>query len=146
MCYILTPKEAKIAMAKAKYTFTERRRYTRLQTPINLSYALSDENRIYNAATKDISADGLRFETPVKTLQQSNVLELKLNIPGAPNPVHGRARVIWKKKISLEDRAPFHLGLEFIEIEEDNKNTFLKFLCDLIYNLPKEIEYAKRKS
>jgi len=133
-------------MAKAKYTFIERRRYIRLQAPINISYAVSDENRIYNTTTKDISADGLRFETLVKTLQQSNILELKLNIPGAPNPVHAKGRVIWKKKVSLEDRAPFHLGLEFIEIEEDNKNTFLKFLCDLIYNLAKETEYAGKKS
>lgn len=133
-------------MTKAGYKFIERRRYIRLRAPINISYTVPDENRIYNTATKDISADGLRFETLDKTLLEANILELKLNIPGAPNPVHVRGKVIWKKKVSLEDRAPFHLGLEFIEIEEDNKNTFLKFLCDLIYNLPKETEYAKKKS
>jgi hypothetical protein len=42
-------------------------------------------------------------------------------IPEAPNPVHAKAKVIWKKKISLEDAAPFDCGLEFTEIEEDNK-------------------------
>jgi len=54
--------------------------------------------------------------------------------------VHAKGKVIWIKQLSLEDDAARDVGIELIEIEEDNKNTFLKFLCDLIYNLPKESE------
>ena len=50
-----------------------------------------------------------------------------------------------KKKLSLEDNSPFDVGTELVDIEEDNKNTFLKFLCDLIYNLPEERKDAKNK-
>ena len=48
--------------------------------------------------------------------------------------------MVWIKQLSLEDDAPYDIGIELTEIEEDNKNTFLKFLCDLIYNLSKESE------
>jgi hypothetical protein len=125
-------------MARMHSRLAERRKYIRLQTPIKMAYVLPDKGKLYNTVTKNISAEGLRFETNDKALRPDDAIELKLNINGAVNPVHAKGRVIWKKKLSLEDRTPFDVGIEFIEIEEDNKNTFLKFLCDLIYNMPGE--------
>ena len=121
-----------------KDKLVERRKYIRLKTPISLTYTIQGSGNIYNAVTKDISADGLRFESEAKDLKGSVNIELKLEIYDASNPVHANGRIIWKRRISLEDNAPYNVGVEFTEIEEDNKNTFLKFLCDLIYNLPKE--------
>jgi len=113
----------------------ERRKYIRLRAPINISYTIPETGKTCATVTKDISADGLRFETHDNDLKESGVIELRMEIPGAPNPVHAKGKIIWKKKLSLEDSAPFTIGIEFYEIEEDNKNTFLKFLCDLIYNM-----------
>lgn len=113
----------------------ERRKFLRLEAPIDITYTVSENGRVYNTTTKDLSADGLRFETRDKTLAESSVMELKLDIPGTANPIHVEGKVIWKRKLSLEDAAPFDVGLEFTKIEEDNKNTFLKYLCDLIYKL-----------
>ncbi len=126
-------------MVKDKDAFNERRRYVRLKTPINIAYTIPNGATIHNITTEDISADGLRFQTRDKKLDEEAVVELRLDIPLASNPVHAKGRIVWKKKISLEDKAPFDVGIEFAEIEEDNKNTFLKFLCDLIYNLSKEV-------
>jgi len=123
----------------------ERRRYIRLFVPIGIIYTNLSEGKIHNADTKDISAEGVRFEAADKLLNKSDLIELRLNIPGAPNPVHTRGRVMWKEKLTLEDNSPFDFGVEFLEIEEDNKNTFLKFLCDLIYNLPEGIKHAGKK-
>jgi c-di-GMP-binding flagellar brake protein YcgR len=123
---------------KIKDKLVERRRYIRLKTPIPVTYTVSETGSVYNAVTKDISADGLRLESEAKDLNISSVIELKLEIYGAHNPVHAKGKVVWKKKLTLEDDAPFDVGIELLEIEEDNKNTFLKFLCDLIYNLQKE--------
>ena len=124
---------------KIKDRLIERRRYIRLKTPIPLTYTIQGANNVYNTITKDISADGLRFESKSKDLKEGASLELKLEIYGTNNPVHAKGRIIWKKQMSLEDSSPYDVGIEFTEIEEDNKNTFLKFLCDIIYNLPKEI-------
>ena len=129
---------AKGRIMKIKERLVEKRRYIRLKTPIPLTYTAADGVNIYDSVTKNISADGLRFETEEKSLKEGSVIEFKLALPGASNPIHAKGKVVWKKRLTLEDNAPYDLGVEFIEIEEDNKNTFLKFLCDLIYNLPKE--------
>lgn len=132
-------------MAKAEEIFVERRRYIRLDTPINFSYSLPDSDTIHRSVTKNISADGLRFEAREKDLKESDVVELRLDIPGAVNPVHAKGRIMWKKKLTLEDGAPHNFGAEIIEVEEDNKNTFLKFFCDFIYDISKEPKYATTK-
>lgn len=114
----------------------ERRKYIRLKTPIPIIYTIADTGNIYRSVTKDISAEGLRFEANAKDLKESSNIEIKLEIYGANNPVHAKGKVVWKRRLSLEDGAPYDVGIELTEIEEDNKNTFLKFLCDLIYNIP----------
>jgi hypothetical protein len=124
-------------MHKPKDNLIERRRYIRLAAPVSVSYTAVSTNRVYSATTKNISAEGLRFETPEKDIDASGIIDLKLVIPGAANPVHAKGKVMWKKKVTLDDNAPYDVGLEISEIEEDNKNTFLKFLCDLIYGLSK---------
>jgi len=118
--------------------FIERRRYIRLQAPIGMSYTVDGTEETHAASTKNISAAGLRFETFDKKIEEGFLLEMKLNIPSAPNAVHVKGKVIWKKRLSLEDQTPFDVGVEFVEIEEDNKNTFLKFLCDLLYLISEE--------
>ena len=133
-------------MAKFEDRHIERRKYIRLSAPIRLTYTNIDNGRVHNTDIKDISAEGMRFETRDKALNISDNLELKLDIPNMPNPVHAKGTVVWKEKLSLEDDSPFDFGIEFSEIEDDNKNTFLKFLCDLIYNLPEGAKHGGKKS
>ena len=128
---------------KMKERLLERRRFIRLKTPVLVTYSIPETGDICKSVTKDISADGLRMESNDKDIKVSGIVELKLEIYGANNPVHAKGRVVWKKKICLEDNAPYDIGIEFVEIEEDNKNTFLKFLCDLIYNIQKESQDVK---
>ncbi|MDD5427730.1 MAG: PilZ domain-containing protein [Candidatus Omnitrophica bacterium] len=132
-------------MTKPRDKIAERRGFIRLRKPINITYTIAGQDKIHNVTAKDISADGIRFQTTDKNISEGNTIETKLDIPEVVNPVHAKGRIMWKKKLSLEDNAPFDIGVEFTEIEEDNKNTFLKFLCDLIYNLPEEMKNAKHK-
>jgi c-di-GMP-binding flagellar brake protein YcgR len=125
-------------MVKEKDTFVERRKYVRLATPIPISFTSAASNNVWRTVTKNISADGIRFETMDPNLKESSVIEAKIEIPSAPNPIHAKGLIIWRRRISLEDGSPFDCGVEFTEIEEDNKNTFLKFLCDLIYAIKRE--------
>jgi c-di-GMP-binding flagellar brake protein YcgR len=128
----------RIPMDKIKDKLIERRRYIRLEVPLKVTYTIPELHKIYTAVAKNISADGIRFETHERAIKESSVIELKLDIPNVASAVHIKGRVIWKSKLSLEDSAPFDVGVEFLEIEDDNKNTFLKFLCDLIYSLPED--------
>ena len=127
---------------KIRDRLVERRKYIRLKTPIPVTYAVTETGAVYKSVTKDMSAEGLRLESKARDIKEGSILELKLEIYGANNPVHAKGKVVWKKQLSLEDNAPYGIGIELTVIEEDNKNTFLKFLCDLLYNLPKEKENA----
>jgi Tfp pilus assembly protein PilZ len=110
----------------------EKRKYLRLNNELKMEFTLPNSDRVYAATTKDISALGIRFETKEK-LAEGSMLEIKLKVPSAQNPVHASGRIAWLKRLNLEDDAPSDVGVEFLKIEEDNKNTFLKYLCDLIY-------------
>ena len=123
-------------MSKVKDNLFERRRFIRFIRSLEICYSTKGGGSINRALTKNISADGLRFEALPAPINEGDMLDIKLTIPSLSNPVHAEAKVVWKKKISLEDAAPFSIGLEFISIEEDNKNTFLKFLCDTLYAIP----------
>ncbi len=125
---------------KMRDRLVERRKYIRLKTPVSVTYTAPNTGIVYSSVTKDMSADGLRLETKARDIERGSILELKLELYGANNPVHAKGKVVWIKQLSLEDGAPCDMGIELTEIEEDNKNTFLKFLCDLIYNLSKESE------
>jgi len=132
-------------MTNAKDGFRERRRYVRLKTPVELLYFSGEGGGVSKAAASNISADGLRFQVEDKDMKEGDSLELRLSIVGTTNPVHAKAKVVWKKRISLEDGSPFDIGLEFTDIEEDNKNTFLKSLCDLIYAISESSGRGKDK-
>ena len=58
-------------------------------------------------------------------------LELTINPEEAPSPIHATARVIWSNKDKSQEM--YNTGIEIANIEEDNKNSFLKLLCDVIY-------------
>jgi len=119
-----------------KRSLGERRRFIRLEAPIGIAYTVSKSDRIFRAVSKNISAEGLRFQIAEKNLDESDTVQLTLESPKMPNPIHARGRVIWIQQLSIEDGAPFDVGISFEDIDEDNKNTFLKFLCDLIYSIP----------
>ena len=109
----------------------ERRKYLRIEIPLKLRI-ITDANYVEDCTIKNLSPLGVRFETK-KELKDGEDLELTLNLPDSANPVHIEGKVVWHKKASLEDGAPFDVGCEFVKIEEDNKNTFLRYYCDLMY-------------
>lgn len=115
----------------------ERRQYLRIEAPLNIRI-ISGNNAVQETETKDISPLGLRFESKDDVFNINDTVELKIAIPNALSPVHARAKVLWKKKTSEQAEAPVSIGCEFTDIEEDNKNTFLKYFCDLLYERGKE--------
>ncbi|MFA5068746.1 MAG: PilZ domain-containing protein [Candidatus Omnitrophota bacterium] len=80
----------------------------------------------------NISASGMmiqslgRFNTGIK-------VDIEMTPPVSPNPVHCKGKIVWASE-NISGRGGYNYGVELISIEEDNKNTFLKFLCDLIYS------------
>ncbi|MFC1806961.1 PilZ domain-containing protein [Candidatus Omnitrophota bacterium] len=111
----------------------ERRRYIRSDTAVPLTLFLSNAavTEGIQTVTKNISSTGIMVEVD-EQLPLGAEAKLELNTPGGSNPVHCSGKIVWSNRLGETDK--FHSGIEFVKIEEDNKNTFLKFLCDIIYN------------
>ena len=120
----------------------EKRKFIRLGIPVGLKYIVEGDSVRKDVITKDLSCEGLRFVSE-DDIKEGSRLEMNLEIPEASNPVHINGKVAWTKRLSTEDKSPFEVGIEFTEIEEDNKNTFLKYICDLIYNQTKMMGRGK---
>lgn len=113
----------------------EKRRFIRFDIALRVNYivqAKKETRLMKTGVTKNISAEGMQLLTEEK-LEVGNKLEIKILVPEALNPVHLKGRVLWTKEAPSEKEHSYNSGIEFAEIEEDNKNTFLKFLCDLMY-------------
>lgn len=121
----------------------ERRKFIRLGIPVELKYIIEGETQIKHVTTKDLSCEGLRFISDVD-IGEGRILELNLSIPKATNPIHIKGKAAWTKKLSTEDDSQHEVGVEFMKIEEDNKNTFLRYLCDLIYGQTKMMERSQK--
>lgn len=110
----------------------EKRRFIRFDTSLKVSYTLQKKPKIEKiGTTRDVSAGGMQLLTEER-LEPGSRLELKFFIPEALNPAHLNGVVLWSISGESGD-PPYSAGIEFGEIEEDNKNTFLKFLCLLMY-------------
>lgn len=110
----------------------EKRRYIRTAVSVSLLLRYEENNdvREIEATTKNISATGMLVKIDRK-LPTDQKLDISFFTPNHPNPVHCKGKAVWST--ALAKPGMYHCGIEFTHIEEDNKNTFLKFLCDSIY-------------
>lgn len=114
----------------------ERRRFVRTEEPVKALIILDGEK--LELETNNLSAVGVNFESP-KKFDISKELDLVLYLPPDLNAIHIRGRVVWCRKTSLEDFAPHQVGVELLEVREEDKNDFLKFMCDMMYELENTI-------
>ena len=113
----------------------EKRSFIRFNIALKVAYIVRREPKIERfGTTRDISAQGMQLLTSDKIIKPGDKLDLKIFMPEALNPAHIKGVAVWSKE--PEEAAKTHLyssGIDFEKIEEDNKNTFLKFLCSLMY-------------
>lgn len=114
-----------------KLKLPERRRFVRIETPLGIE--LQSAGRVAKVTTKNISPVGFRFEIDGK-LDESEPLKIALTIPSHSEPIQLEGKIVWQAKTSLEDKAPYDVGVDILKIEDKNKNVFLKYLCDLLYD------------
>jgi len=113
----------------------ERRQYIRTELPIPAIIRIKQQNNTMeeiNTQSKNISAQGMMVELDKKLAEETDI-ELNLMPKSSSNPIHIIARITRSTKI--EGKSLYTTGISFVKIEEDNKNSFLKFLCDTIYKL-----------
>jgi len=111
----------------------EKRRFIRFDIALKVAYIVQKEPKTEKiGTTRDVSAAGMQLLTSDK-LESGDRVEFKIFVPEALNPAHLKGMVIWSKESEPSRGHSYSAGIDFDKIEEDNKNTFLKFLCDLMY-------------
>ena len=111
----------------------EKRRFIRFGIALKVAYIVQKELRTEKlGTTKNVSAQGIQLLTGDK-LEPGDKVDLKIFVPEALNPAHMKGIVMWAKDPESTKGHSYCIGIDFGKIEEDNKNTFLKFLCDLLY-------------
>ncbi|MBU1148030.1 MAG: PilZ domain-containing protein [Candidatus Omnitrophica bacterium] len=111
----------------------EKRRFIRFNIALKVLYVIRKEPREEKTGiTKDVSAGGLELLTKEKMMPGSK-MEITIYIPEALNPVHLNGTIVWSKETNGDEKSSYSTGVEFGKIEEDNKSTFLRFLCNLMY-------------
>jgi len=117
----------------------ERRRYARLNIPLEVRYAFQGKEDVrHKTVTKNISPNGARF-TIKEELSKGAVLELTVKIPTKSKPIPIKAKVAWSRKETGQGKDTYDAGFEFIEISEEDKGAFFQYLCNFMYDQIKKV-------
>jgi len=97
----------------------ERRKHQRVDASVTLRLKkLYGETYIdENAITKDLSVDGVRFESGYPISLNSRLL-LEINLPDIKGVLRALSKVIWVRKLKTGDN--FEFGNEFISIKKED--------------------------
>ena len=107
----------------------ERRKFVRLDTRLEISYAVLPAEQAKHAVTKDISAGGICLFAE-KPLPPGTRLQVAMTLPGRKEPVHFTAEVVWAESyevIGKEQRQrAVEIGVRFVEIAPKDQEAILQ--------------------
>lgn len=124
---------------KKKDGVSEKRIYIRSNTsiPMIIHFKQGETTKEVESITRNISATGMMVEL-IEQLPIGIEVKIDLNTPNSPNPVHCKGKIVWSAPTEVANK--YNSGIAFTGVEEDNKSTFLKFLCDTIYKTSSDKE------
>ena len=107
----------------------ERRKYPRFELKVNAKYKLMSDEEVFKlATTKNISAEGLCFESQEKLNKGSHV-NLEVDLGDKMPPVSLIGEIRWVKEIKTPEKSYVN-GLKLIDIPKSDEGRFLKYYCD----------------
>lgn len=101
------------------------RQEPRIQKTLSLKYA--DKKAFVDALSQNVSNNGLFIKTE-KPFQQGEQLLLELQLPGLENPLKIIGEVAWARRKAGETNQPNGMGVKFIEIGKQDKQTLKEYL------------------
>jgi uncharacterized protein (TIGR02266 family) len=101
------------------------RQEPRTEKALSLKYA--DKKAVVDALTENASSSGLFISTE-DPLQKGEHLQIELQLPGLANAVKVKGEVIWMRKETGETDQPNGMGVKFVEISKEDKQTLKEYL------------------
>lgn len=113
----------------------EKRRFVRVDVPIRIRYQIEGKkDSRAEGISKNIGGMGICVHLS-RELSIGSLLKLTLAIPGVPEPVETKARVVWidKAESVLSDfRGDFEAGLRFTSISRVGRAAIVNFICESV--------------
>jgi CRP/FNR family cyclic AMP-dependent transcriptional regulator len=105
---------------------------TQERVPKKLSVSYPDRNSFLKAYTSNISGGGLFIKTS-SPLPQGEMILLKLQLPGIPDPLRIKCSVAWaKKKEEAKGTHPAGMGIKFGEMSNRDRQTLQDYINTII--------------
>lgn len=113
----------------------ERRGYVRVATQLNIAYSKyrpSKEERL--SSSKDISRGGVCLILS-EELKESDLLNLKINLPTEESPLNVTGRVVWVNRFIFDDatkKKKYFAGIEFMKVDKETGGKIDQFVASFI--------------
>lgn len=106
----------------------ERRSFLRVRADLSLTFAPTEEKRIYHTETLDISGGGVLIKSPVR-LQENEYVEMQITLPerGVFNTL---GRVVRLEERSSRKGTQYFLGIEFAVIDERDRERIIGYVFE----------------
>ena len=121
-------------MEELKEQSAERRRFPRLTVAAAVDYViLNKQTPEEGTLIRNISAGGICLIV-YENIDAGTVLSLSIFLPDNHSYISAKGRVVWKKEfmVSSEQRKRYDVGVEFIEISEEDQKRISKFVFSLL--------------
>lgn len=104
----------------------ERRKFKRFDAYMSVRYQLPNEKDPRGIAlSKDLSREGLKISSPVH-LPEGTKLDLELDIPDDPKPVHTTGKIVWSSSSQSQDQG-YDVGIRFVMMDPVDKFRVLDY-------------------
>jgi len=104
----------------------ERRKFKRFDAYMSVKYESSDDTHIKGISlSRDLSRDGLKMNSN-KDLRPGTLLELEIDIPDDPKPVHTTGKVMWSHLSETQNQG-YDQGVRFLMMDPVDKFRVLDY-------------------
>ena len=107
----------------------ERRRFVRLDTRLDMTYAILPSGQTQQTVVKNVSGNGVCLFLK-QTVPQGSRLQVAMKLPGREKPVNFTAEVIWCESYEMigatERQRAVEVGVRFVEISPADQEAVMQ--------------------
>jgi len=104
----------------------DKRKFKRFDAYMSVKYTSPENETVQGVSlSKDLSREGIKLNSG-SDLQTGDVLELEINIPDDPKPIHTKGKVVWSRP-SQEEQQGFDQGVRFMMMDPVDKFRVLDY-------------------
>ncbi len=104
----------------------ERRKFKRFDAYMSVKYQAADTKELKGISlSKDLSREGIKINSTMP-LSEGALLDLEINIPDDPKPVHTSGKIMWSRPAEGRQQG-FDQGVRFVMMDPVDKFRVLDY-------------------